>query len=98
MKTLIRCGWLVSMDPKIGTLRDAELLVEDDRISAVGRNLGTKADREIDARNMIAMPLSRRRSRFCAKFRRASGNHLAPGILSPSTSTVPPFFAATMRP
>jgi len=56
MKTLIRCGWLVSMDPKVGNLREAELLVEDDRIAAVGRNLGAKADREIDARGMIAMP------------------------------------------
>ncbi len=27
------------------------------------------------------------RSRFCAKFSRASGNHRAPGILWPSTST-----------
>ena len=34
-------------------------------------------------------------SRFSAKFRRASGNHFAPGILSPSTSTVLPFFEAT---
>lgn len=56
MKTLIRCGWLVSMDPTVGTLREAELLVEDDRIAAVGRNLGATADQEIDARGMIVMP------------------------------------------
>ncbi|HEV3011630.1 MAG TPA: amidohydrolase family protein [Burkholderiales bacterium] len=56
MRTLIRCGWLVSMDEKLGALRDAELLVEDDRIAAVGRNLAARADTEIDAREMIALP------------------------------------------
>jgi len=56
MRTLIRCGWLVSMDEGIGSLRDAELLVEDDRIAAVGRNLAATADAEIDAAEMIALP------------------------------------------
>ena len=37
---------------------------------------------------------SRRRSRFSAKFSFASGNHCAPGILSPSTSTRSPRVSA----
>lgn len=56
MRTLIRCGWLVSMDDRIGNLREAEILVEDDRIAAVGRNLGATADARIDAGEMIALP------------------------------------------
>jgi len=36
-----------------------------------------------------------RRSRFSAKFNRASGNHFAPGILSPSTRTRSPRVSAT---
>jgi 5-methylthioadenosine/S-adenosylhomocysteine deaminase len=56
MKTLIRCGWIVTMDEKLGSLREAEILVEDDRIAAVGKNLGAKSDAEIDARGMIALP------------------------------------------
>jgi 5-methylthioadenosine/S-adenosylhomocysteine deaminase len=56
MKTLLRCGWLVSMDPKLGNLRDAEILIEDGRISGVGAKLGASADETVDAREMIAMP------------------------------------------
>jgi cytosine/adenosine deaminase-related metal-dependent hydrolase len=56
MRTLIKAGWIVSMDATVGTQRDAEVLVEDDRIVAVGRMLGATADAEIDARSMIALP------------------------------------------
>ena len=56
MKTLIKAGWIVSMDERVGTLREAELLVEDDRIAAVGKNLAAQADAEIDAREMIVLP------------------------------------------
>ena len=55
-KTLIKCGWLVSVDPKIGDMKDAELLYADDRIEAVGHNLGATADAVIDAGDMIVMP------------------------------------------
>jgi 5-methylthioadenosine/S-adenosylhomocysteine deaminase len=54
--TLIRCGWLVSMDDAIGVIRNGELLLRDDKIEAAGRNLGAAADAEIDAREMIVMP------------------------------------------
>jgi cytosine/adenosine deaminase-related metal-dependent hydrolase len=56
MRTLIRCGWIVSMDEDVGTLREGEILIEDDRIAAVGNKLKASADAEIDAREMIALP------------------------------------------
>ncbi|SDR34754.1 Cytosine/adenosine deaminase [Rhizobiales bacterium GAS191] len=54
-RTLIRCGWIVTMDASIGDRRDAEILIEDDRIRAIGRDLG-EADEVIEAGDMIAMP------------------------------------------
>ena len=56
MRTLVRAGWIVSMDEGVGTLRNGEILVEDDRIAAIGKNLAARADAEIDARAMIALP------------------------------------------
>jgi cytosine/adenosine deaminase-related metal-dependent hydrolase len=55
-RKLIKCGWVVSMDPAVGDLKDAEILIEGDRIAAIGRNLGAEADEVIDAPAMIAMP------------------------------------------
>lgn len=43
MRTLIDCGWIVTMDPGTGDLRDAQILVEGERIAAVGRDLGARA-------------------------------------------------------
>ena len=37
---LIRGGTVVSVDPAIGTLNDADVLVRDGRIAEVGRGLG----------------------------------------------------------
>ncbi|MDA0241467.1 MAG: amidohydrolase family protein [Proteobacteria bacterium] len=55
-KTLIKCGWLVSLDPAVGDLRDAEILIEQDKIVAVGANLGAGADAVVDAGDLIVMP------------------------------------------
>lgn len=44
------------MDEAIGDLHGAELLIEGDRIVAVGKALHATADEIIDARGMIAMP------------------------------------------
>lgn len=55
-RTLIKCGWIVSMDPAIGDLIGGEILIENDRIVAVGRNLGAEAATVVDAADMIAMP------------------------------------------
>jgi len=55
-RTLIRCGWLVSMDPRIGDLREADVLIERDRIAAVGRGLAVRDAATIDALDKIVMP------------------------------------------
>lgn len=55
-RTLIKCGWLVSMDEAVGDLRDADLLIEDDRIVAIGKSLDAACDEVIDASRMIVMP------------------------------------------
>lgn len=55
-KTLFKCGWVVSMDDAIGDLTQAEILVEGDKIRAVGHSLGATADETVDATGMIAMP------------------------------------------
>ena len=48
---LIRGGTVVSVDPAIGTLNDADVLVRDGRIAEVGRGLGGGVrDAEIDRR------------------------------------------------
>lgn len=55
-RTLVKCGWLISMDASIGDLKDAELLIVDDRIAAVGKSLNAEYDELIDASRMIVMP------------------------------------------
>ena len=54
---LIRGGTVVTVDPSIGTLLDADVLVRDGRIAEVGRGLATGGNAEtIDASRMIVMP------------------------------------------
>jgi cytosine/adenosine deaminase-related metal-dependent hydrolase len=55
-RVLIKCGWLVTLDPAIGEIRDGELLFAGNTIEAVGRNLGASADETIDASDKIVMP------------------------------------------
>lgn len=55
-RTLIKAGWAVTMDEKIGDLKGAEILIEGEKIIAVGRNLNAAADEVIDASEMIVMP------------------------------------------
>lgn len=54
-RTLIRCGWIVSLDDHIGDLSNADILIGDDRILAIGKDLGA-AETIIEARDMIAIP------------------------------------------
>src|SRR6185436_3094182 len=54
--TLIRCGWIISMDDAIGTIRGGEILVRDETIVAIGPALSATADAQIDAREMIVIP------------------------------------------
>jgi cytosine/adenosine deaminase-related metal-dependent hydrolase len=55
-RVLIKCGWLVTLDPKLGDFKNAELLFAGNRIEAVGRNLNATADETIDASGKIVMP------------------------------------------
>lgn len=55
-RTLIKAGWLVTLEQAHGDLQNGEILLEGDRIAAIGRNLGAQADEVIDAGDMIVMP------------------------------------------
>ncbi len=61
-RVLIRCGWLVTLDPNIGDFRSGELLLVGNRIEAAGRNLNATADEIIDASDKIVMPVSSMRT------------------------------------
>ncbi|MGY6709262.1 MAG: amidohydrolase family protein [Rhizobiaceae bacterium] len=54
-RTLIRCGWIVSLDDDIGDRVGQDILIEDGRIAAIGTDLG-EADEIIDGSEMIAIP------------------------------------------
>ena len=53
---LMKCGWLVTLDPAIGDFKGGELLFRGNRIEAVGRHLNAAADEVIDASDKIVMP------------------------------------------
>lgn len=53
---LIRSAAVISVDPKIGDFADADVLIEGDKIAAVGPNLGARADQVMDARGHLLMP------------------------------------------
>ena len=55
-RTLVTCGWLVTLDDAIGDHREGELLYEGDTILAAGKALGATADEVIDASDKIVMP------------------------------------------
>jgi 5-methylthioadenosine/S-adenosylhomocysteine deaminase len=55
-RTLIKCGWLVTLDDAIGDFNGGELLYTGSRITAVGKSLNATADAVIDARDKIVMP------------------------------------------
>ncbi|GAS98335.1 amidohydrolase [Mycolicibacterium canariasense] len=56
MKTVFRHGCVVTMNPVFGNLADTDVLVEEDRITAVGRGLDAGDATEIDARGCILTP------------------------------------------
>jgi cytosine/adenosine deaminase-related metal-dependent hydrolase/ribose/xylose/arabinose/galactoside ABC-type transport system permease subunit len=55
-KTLIRGGNVLSMDAKVGDLAAGDVLIDGDRILAVGRDLSNGDVEVIDASGMIVMP------------------------------------------
>ena len=56
MKTIIRGGHILTMDPEIGDLPSGDVLIEDDRIVAVAYSLEVDGARVIEAANRIVMP------------------------------------------
>ncbi len=55
-RTLLQHGTVVTMDDKLGDIAGGDVLIEDDRIAAVGRNLSATDAEVIDASRMIVMP------------------------------------------
>jgi cytosine/adenosine deaminase-related metal-dependent hydrolase/ribose/xylose/arabinose/galactoside ABC-type transport system permease subunit len=55
-RTLIRGGNVLSMDAKVGDLAAGDVLIDGDRILAVGRDLSNGEVDVIDASGMIVMP------------------------------------------
>lgn len=54
-RMLLRGGYVISMDQKIGDVPDADVLIEGDRIVAVERNIAADAD-VLDVRGRIVIP------------------------------------------
>jgi len=52
----VKGATIVSMDPALGVIESGDVLIDNEKIIAVGRNVGGWAVKEIDGRGMIAMP------------------------------------------
>lgn len=55
-RLLLRGGWILSMDPAIGNLRQGDLLIEGERIAAVAPRLDVDDAQCLDASEMIVLP------------------------------------------
>ena len=55
-RTLIKGAIVLTQDPALGELPDADILIEDDRIEAVGPNLSADGAKVIDATGDIVIP------------------------------------------
>ena len=55
-RKLIRGGFVVSGDSKIGDLPSADVLIEDDKIVSIAPTIDVNDAETIDARNRIVMP------------------------------------------
>jgi cytosine/adenosine deaminase-related metal-dependent hydrolase len=55
-KTLLKGGCVLTLDPTLGNFREADVLIEDSRIAAVGPNLPAVDAEVIDATDTIVMP------------------------------------------
>ncbi|MFI6099259.1 amidohydrolase family protein [Lentzea sp. NPDC051213] len=56
-RTLIRnASMVLTMDPALGTLENADVLIDGDRIAAVGRGMNAGDARVIDGRGKIVLP------------------------------------------
>jgi 5-methylthioadenosine/S-adenosylhomocysteine deaminase len=55
-RVLLRGGHVLSMDPQLGDLHGGDVLVEEDRIAAVGRGIEAADAETVDARDCIVIP------------------------------------------
>jgi 5-methylthioadenosine/S-adenosylhomocysteine deaminase len=55
-RILLRGGTVITVDPQLGNFEKADVLIEGDKIAAVGPNLNVADAEVIDATNMIVMP------------------------------------------
>ena len=55
-RLLIRNGFVVSMDPNVGDIPNADVYVEDGKIVEIGRGIEASGAEQIDATGMIVMP------------------------------------------
>jgi 5-methylthioadenosine/S-adenosylhomocysteine deaminase len=55
-KTLIRGAYVLTMDEELGTIRDGDVRIEGDRITAVGRELAADGAEVIDGTDCIVLP------------------------------------------
>ncbi len=55
-RTLLKNGCVLSLDPKVGNFKQADVLIEGSKIAAVGPNLSAADAEVIDASNTIVMP------------------------------------------
>jgi cytosine/adenosine deaminase-related metal-dependent hydrolase len=56
MRTLVRGGMVVSMDPAVGDLPRGDVLIEDGRIAAIARTLEVTDAEVVDATGKIVLP------------------------------------------
>ncbi len=56
MSLLLRGGYILSMDPDIGDIPEGDVLIEGDRVAAVGPRIEAPEAEVMDARNRIVMP------------------------------------------
>jgi cytosine/adenosine deaminase-related metal-dependent hydrolase len=79
-RILIRCGHVVSMDAGVGVRGASEILIENDRIRAIGADLQASADETIEAGEMIALPglINMHMHTFQAGLRAVGSNWLGP--------------------
>lgn len=55
-RTLLKGGTVITIDPNLGNFHQADVLIEGDKIAAVGPNLEATDAEVIDASDMIVMP------------------------------------------
>ncbi|QYY33893.1 amidohydrolase family protein (plasmid) [Cupriavidus pinatubonensis] len=55
-RLLLTGGWILSMDPAVGDLRQGDILIEGDRIAAVAPRIEAPEAQRIDAAGMIVLP------------------------------------------